>query len=96
MFSLFFRKRKKAGCNNYIDPLDYNATSKRLNRAGVYCSYYYGMCETSTITYNPTSKRLIKTTTNTPERSYCPDYYVDIDLTNKRLKYYRRIPCGVT
>ncbi len=96
MFSLFFRKRKTEQCNSYIDPLDYDSTAKRLNRAGIYCSYNAGICETRTIRYDSTAKRLVKITESTSQGQKCPDYWVDIDTTNKRLKYYRSTPCGYT
>jgi len=96
MFRLFFKKQKTKQCNSYIDPLDYDSSGKRLNRSGIYCSYYSGICETSSITYDTTVKRLVKISTSTPEGSKCPDYYVDFDTTSKRLKYYRSYTCGVT
>jgi len=84
---------------NSIDPLLYDSTAKRLNTSGYFCQLDAtgSMCNTNSVVYNTTYKRLVVFTEGVTVGSYCSGgNLVSYDSTNKRLKYSSQAstPCG--
>ena len=73
-----------------IDPIAYDSINKRLNTNGAYCVYdsFLGECETNTVIYNTTAKKLVQYQEGIYEGGYCSNINaVSYNSTSKRLTY---------
>jgi len=73
-----------------IDPIAYSSTAKRLTTNGAYCVYdsYLNECETNTVIYNTTAKRLAQYQEAIAYGGYCSNINaVSYNSTSKRLTY---------
>jgi len=73
-----------------IDPIAYSSTAKRLTTNGAYCVYdsYLNQCETNTVVYNATARRLAQYQEAIYYGGYCSNINaVSYNSTARRLVY---------